>query len=259
MNLDQAIFYKLPIETLRYILRYMTEKDQLNFALTCSWIYRVFRVYHVGYASPKWIPINIKGAETSSSVTTVSNNSNDLFSYEHTPPAANYRESVLLDGKLYLTIFEKDSPICWILDFEEVPLSWKRVNVTFVGSESEEDSEGFSDADDKKSDIDIRISKPGLAQYQPLRSTVAAAISPMIYFFGGECLTTGELSCTLYKLNTRNMILMKVMGQEGDLPSARKMHSLNAIDSKCLALFGGRCLLMNGKFYEFSCNVFFFT
>src|ERR1051325_4695636 len=86
--------YKLPIEAFHFILEYMTEKDQLNFALTCSWIYRVFRVYHFGYASPKWVPINI---------TQVHQNSDPSYDPEpiggenipNAPSAANYRDGVL--------------------------------------------------------------------------------------------------------------------------------------------------------------------
>src|SRR5207237_1128166 len=115
-----SIMNSLPPETLHFILEYMTEKDQLNFAVTCKRLYRVFRIYHVGYASPKWVPVNIDS--NTSAVTQI-----DHFSHEFTstptvnipnaPPAANYRDGVILDGKLYLTIFEEESPICWILDF----------------------------------------------------------------------------------------------------------------------------------------------
>jgi len=254
-------FYKLPIEALYYIFECMTEKHQLNFALTCWWIYRVFRIYHVGYASPKWFPINITcDSDTSGNPNYVlfNNEPNDITSrltegenVPNAPSAANYRDGVLFDGKLYLTIFEKEFPICWILDFEEIPLSWKRVKITFVELESEEDNESLNSFEDKKSETDIRIPEVE-THYQPLRSTVAAAISSMIYLFGGESIT-GELNGTLYVLDPIKMELKKVMGQGGDLPSARKMHSLNAITDQCLALFGGRCF-MNGK----SLTFFFF-
>jgi hypothetical protein len=229
---------KLPIEALYYIFEYMAEKDQLNFALTCSWLYRVFRIYHVGYALPKWYPINI----TDDTNDNPNNPSNNTENVPNAPPAANYRDGVLLNGKLYLTIFEKESPICWILDFEVVPLSWKRVKVAFVEFESDDDYESSDNTEDKKLELVPEMEE---THYQPLRSTVAVAISSMIYFFGGEYLT-GEPNGTLYVLDPIKMILKKVIGQGGDIPSARKMHSLNAIGTQCLALFGGRCL-MNGK------------
>ncbi|GBB92420.1 hypothetical protein RclHR1_02000001 [Rhizophagus clarus] len=226
----------LPIEALYYIFEYMTEKEQLKFALTCSWLYRVFRIYHVGYALPKWYPLNIIDVHK-----VPSHESTEITERENVPnapPAANYRDGALLNGKLYLTIFEEESPVCWILDFEVIPLSWKRVKVTFVEFESEDDNESSDDTEDKKLDLVPEIE----THYQPLRSTAAAAISSMIYFFGGECLT-GEPTGTLYVLDPIKMVLKKVMGQGGDIPSARKLHSLNAIGTQCLVLFGGRCLM----------------
>ncbi|CAB4400657.1 unnamed protein product [Rhizophagus irregularis] len=242
-------FYKLlPIEALYYIFEYMTEKDQLNFALTCSWLYRVFRIYHVGYALPKWHPINIIDDTIDNPVSP----SSEDFSHEPTdiishpiegenvpnaPPAANYREGVLLNGKLYLMIFE-ESPICWILDFEVISLSWKRERVTFVEFESDDDNESSDNVEIKKLELVPEME----THYQPLRSTAAVAISSMIYFFGGESLTR-ESTRILYVLDPIKMVLKKVMGQRGDIPSARKMHSLNAIGTQCIALFGGRCLM----------------
>ncbi|RIA89313.1 hypothetical protein C1645_201338 [Glomus cerebriforme] len=258
---NTSLIYKLPIEALYYIFECMTEKDQLNFALSRWCFYKVFRTYHIGYSSPKWFPINITRH--------VMEGSGDiLFSRElepinnltrnipNAPPAANYHDGVLLNGKLYLTIFEKESPICWILDFDIIPLNWRRVNVTFVEFDLDDDEVDELESSNiteykKQSDVNVRTYKPEMNRqksiYQPLRSTTAAAISPMIYLFGGECLTTGEPSGTLYVLDPIRMILKEIMGQGGDLPSARKMHSLNAIGSQCLVLFGGRCL-MNGKF-----------
>jgi hypothetical protein len=236
---------RLPIEALHYIFECMTEKDQLHFALTCSWIYRVFRIYHVGYAIPRWVPINITLNAKTSTATNHANHDLPVDTTSHltgeenilnAPPVANYRDGVLLDKKLYLTIFEKESPICWILDFKESPLIWKKVKVKFIVESEEYNAEN---------------------NYRPLRSTVAAATSNMIYLFGGECLITGKPNCTLYELDPISMTVKEIMGQSGDLPSARKMHSLNVIGNQCLALFGGRCL-MNGKFFFFFTKFFSF-
>ncbi|CAI2180568.1 18124_t:CDS:2 [Funneliformis geosporum] len=225
----------------------MTEKDQLNFALTCKWIYGVFRIYHVGYNSPRWIPINFISTDgdlgaASSSLLAADGDRLD----PNVPPAENYRDGVLVDGKLYLTILEEESPICWILDFDEGnPLCWTREKVTFVESISlfeDSNNEVLKPSEDYVEDnINVSIPKQLKSKYQPLRSTIATAISPIIYLFGGECLNTGEPSGTLYELNTKDMILSEVMGQGGDLPPARKMHSLNVINDSCLVLFGGRC------------------
>ncbi|CAG8619625.1 766_t:CDS:2 [Funneliformis caledonium] len=224
----------------------MTEKDQLNFALTCKWIYGVFRIYHVGYNSPRWVPINFisNGVDFAAASSSPLAADDDRLGDPSVPPAANYRDGVLVDGKLYLTILEEESPICWILDFDErIPLCWTREKVTFAESISLfEDSN--SEVLEGYAEDNINVHKPEKVlkgKYQPLRSTVATAIPPIIYLFGGECLATGEPSCTLYELNTKNMILSEVMGQGGDLPPARKMHSLDVINDRCLVLFGGRC------------------
>ncbi|CAG8460585.1 4205_t:CDS:2 [Ambispora leptoticha] len=196
-NSKNDFFTKLAIEVLHFILNELDEKDQFNLALSCKWLYRVFRIYYFGIVTPKWEPFESTTADGK----------------YYGPPAANYRDGVLLNGVLYIPILVAEAPICWLLDFKRLVIKWKKVEISMNL--------------DNKND------------YQPLRNTVSTVLRDLIYIFGGETLA-GEPSNIFYELDTKNMILRTVCFNGDVLPSAKMWHSFDKIDDQHVALFGGR-------------------
>ncbi|KAG9306499.1 hypothetical protein G9A89_008435 [Geosiphon pyriformis] len=196
---------KLAIEIIIFILENLDERDQLSLAMSCSWLYRVYRIHFYGFASPKWVPfLSDSGV----------GEFEDGFIAEG-PPVANYRDGVLMDGVLYVPILGEDKPVCWLLDFKQWSIKWQR--------------------------LDLKICFDTGKEYQPLQTTVATVNHPLIHLFGGQKFT-GEPTDVFYELDPRNMVLRHLECQSEFMPSKRVSHSLSTIDSQHMALFGGRSM-----------------
>ncbi|CAG8740113.1 5594_t:CDS:1, partial [Cetraspora pellucida] len=131
--------------------------------------------------------------------------------------ASNYRDGVWSNNIFYLVVFSKDQPIFWSLNLDARPITWTRIVLESPDS------------------------------YEPVRYCAAAVITNSMYIFGGENIETEELSNVLYKLDMTSFKMVKI--ESSATPAPRKLHSLNAINSGRLVMFGGRCL-MNGEMYD---------
>ncbi|CAG8460618.1 4207_t:CDS:2 [Ambispora leptoticha] len=192
----------LAIETLHFILDELDdERDQVNLAMSCKWLYRVYRIYHLGFATPKWVPFNGEGSADDES--------------NEGPPAASYRDGVLVDGALCVPILNEEQPVCWVLDFKQFVNKWH------------------------KSNIILRLDDQ---EYIPLRNTVATFVRSCIYLFGGETVS-GNPSNIFYELDPKTMVLRNIKPTNGIVPSMRTMHSLNTVGKQHLVLFGGRSVI----------------
>ncbi|CAG8772236.1 7765_t:CDS:1, partial [Acaulospora morrowiae] len=87
----------------------------------------------------------------------------------------------------------------------------------------------------------ITLDSSSQSFYKPVRKSAAATVGDSIYIFGGENPEIGRLSNAFYKLNIKTFVI-KILNSTAT-PLARKNHSLNAIDSNRLVLFGGRRLI----------------
>ncbi|CAG8529504.1 4444_t:CDS:2 [Ambispora gerdemannii] len=117
MSVSQSYLITLAIETLHFIMDELEdERNRLNFAMSCKWLYRVYRIYYVGFATPNWVPFNGGGS--------------DDDEFNDGPPVANYRDGVLVDGALYVPILNEEQPVCWVLDFKQIVIKWDSVNIT---------------------------------------------------------------------------------------------------------------------------------
>ncbi|RHZ83161.1 hypothetical protein Glove_99g179 [Diversispora epigaea] len=138
-------------------------------------------------------------------------------------PVSCYRDGVWINGVFYLPVFNQDAPICWTLDFNKPSIIWSKRSII----------------------LKLRSKEV----YVPIRHTATAAIGNDIYIFGGEDIRTRRLTNIFYCLNVMNLELHMIVKTKNN-PRARMMHTLNSINHNNLALFGGRCHMKDGQFYD---------
>jgi hypothetical protein len=127
-----------------------------------------------------------------------------------------YRNAVMVDAVLYIVALSPDNPRCWKLDLNEKNLKWSCFPVKICG------------------------------QYQPVKYSATSSISDHIYIHGGIDLLTGQPTNILYELNA-NCMQLRTLVQNDVLPCPRSMHTLNAIDSNHLMIYGGQCFTNGNK------------
>ncbi|KAG9287112.1 hypothetical protein G9A89_001006 [Geosiphon pyriformis] len=125
------------------------------------------------------------------------------------PSIKNYREGILINKTFYFLDLTIRQPICWILDLNEPRPNWLPKTINILSG-----------------------------QHEPIQNAAVTSIEQKIYFFGGENVQTRKLENVLYELNIETMNLSKILSFDKELVS-RYRHSLNAIDNRRLALFGG--------------------
>ncbi|CAG8463844.1 2823_t:CDS:2 [Paraglomus occultum] len=226
-TLSTIPLFKLSIDTIYCIFDHLTSDEQLKFALSCSCIYRVFRIYYLGFYSPKWEEVqwtndlnkkNKSVEETISTATTaditITTPSPSYSSPQppHSPPPHIYRNAVLLNDKLYLPFLSPGSPYCYVLSLSGSPSQWTPCSLSI------------------HPDSDLL--------YTPLLNTAATAANKKIYTFGGETYS-GDVCNILYEIDVEKMEI-KVVEGEGIIPGRRCMHTIQAVAEKWLAVFGGR-------------------
>ncbi|RHZ83110.1 hypothetical protein Glove_99g158 [Diversispora epigaea] len=126
----------------------------------------------------------------------------------------NYRSGVWIDCKFYLIVFSKDNPICWTLDLKKEHIVWSQAPVT----------------------LEMNLN----STFEPIRKFSATSVGNSIFIFGGENMETNKFTNAFYEFETKTYV-MRILNSIRP-PTARKNHSLNAIDKNRLVMFGGRCL-----------------
>ena len=223
MTTSPTPLFKLSIETIYCIFDNLTSTEQLKFALSCSCIYRVFRIYYLGFYSPKWeevewtTDLNKRNRETVSITTTTTHQQHCTPNYSPlqpplSPPPQIYRTTVFIDNKLYLPFLSPDLPYCYVLCLSNSTPHW--------------------------TPCPLSIHPGSNLLYTPLLNTAATVANKKIYLFGGETYS-GDVSNILYEINVEKMEI-KVVEAEGIIPGGRCMHTIQAISEKWLAVFGGR-------------------
>ncbi|CAG8475244.1 8389_t:CDS:2 [Paraglomus brasilianum] len=217
--------FKLSIEIIYCIFDYLTSTEQLKFALSCSCIYRVFRIYYLGFYSPKWEEVQWTNKRNKSEETVSMTATAEITTQQHyhspnysslqpppSPPPQVYRTTVLLNDKLYLPFLSPDLPYCYVLSLSASPSQW----IPYP----------------------LSIHPASNLLYTPLLNTAATVANKKIYLFGGETYS-GNVSNILYEINVEKMEI-KVVEAGGVIPGGRCMHTIQAVSEKWLAVFGGR-------------------
>jgi len=71
--------------------------------------------------------------------------------------------------------------------------------------------------------------------------TTAVAVGPLIYMFGGREVQSFTLANSLYVLDTRNFGLTLIDNASGTPPRPRHEHSVDVLNDRYVAIFGGLC------------------
>ncbi|CAG8566778.1 5303_t:CDS:2 [Paraglomus occultum] len=128
-----------------------------------------------------------------------------------------YRNAVLIGSTLYILVFSIENPTAWIIDLNDKNPKW--ISVSMKVSDS----------------------------YRPVKYPATSSILNKIYIHGGIDLLSGKPTNILYEFDVRD-VQLQILAQEGTIPSARSMHSLNAIDHNHLAVYGGQCVTDDGPY-----------
>jgi hypothetical protein len=133
--------------------------------------------------------------------------------------ASCYRNGVVINNALYIPILTSEKPYCLVIDFSQRPLELAQ--------------------------NPIKIECNTKNDYEPCDFIATTVIGCIIYIFGGQNISTGNLTNAFYELNTNTLVLRKI-SNSSNLPKPRMMHTFCSINNHRLALFGGRCF-MNSK------------
>ncbi|CAG8452396.1 6767_t:CDS:2 [Paraglomus occultum] len=236
MTTSPTPLLKLSMETIYCIFDYLTSTEQLEFALSCSCIYRAFRIYYLGFYSLKWEEVqwttnlNKENGQTiTRPATTKITTHQQHYTPGYTPPQPPlspppqiYRTTVFLANKLYLPFLSPDLPYCYVLCLSDSTLRWIPYPLSIHPASS--------------------------LLYTPLLNTAATVANKKIYLFGGETYC-GNVSNILYEIDVEKMEI-KVVEAEGVIPGERCMHTIQTVAENWLAVFGGRRIAYDSNEYD---------